>query len=116
MGEDFAPNFKEIFHCTVRGADIVEARLNAWSALDQAIGILPKEQWKLSQMQHDISVEIKEVEGVETQIAFIVCEAIWEFDADGDFDGGKHANLLGPEPIDPDGIAQEQPELHLVEN
>jgi len=110
MGENFAHGFKEIFHCKVKGTDIVDARFNAWSALALAIAEKsPKHHWKLSQMQHDLSAEEDEEENV---VPIVVCEAVWVYDPDSD--GGKGAELIEPITPDPDGI--EQPELHLVEN
>ena len=104
MGEDFTQNFKEIFHCQVKGADIADARFNAWTALDKARGIIPRELWKLSQMSHDFQIGEDED---KNPVVFIVCEAIWAYDPDGDSDGGKHADLLGSDTLDPDGIGEE---------
>lgn len=114
MGEDFAQKFQEIFHCQVKGEDIAEARFNAWTALDMAIGDkIPRHHWKLSQMQHELQVGEDE-EG--KPIAFVACEAVWIYDPESDGDGGKHAMLLGSGNLDPDGVEEEKPELHLVEN
>lgn len=102
MGEDFAHGFKEIFHCSVQGENIADARYNAWTALQTAIGdSIPRHFWKLSQMQHDLTVGEDED---KKPIAFIVCEAIWVYDPESD--GGKGAELTGPESPDPDGIKQ----------
>jgi hypothetical protein len=111
MGEDFAQEFKEIFHCTVKGADIAEARFNAWTALDTAIGDkIPRSFWKLSQMQHDLSVGEDE-EG--KPVAFVVCEAIWVCNPDED--GGRKSELSFPDlnPQAPDAL--EQPELKTIQ-
>jgi hypothetical protein len=109
MGEDFAQEFKEIFHCSVKGDDIADARYNAWTALDTAIGNkIPRNLWKLAQMQHDLQIGEDE-EG--NPIAFVVCEAIWVYNSDDD--GGRKSELLFPDdnPSDPDGLKEPEPQL-----
>jgi len=115
LGEEFAQQFKEIFHCVVRGKDIAQGRFNAFEALETALGdcLHQKHMWKLSQMQHEITSG-PDPEDETKAVVFVQTEAVWVFDPDSE--GGKGAELFGPEPHDPDGIENEteKPKLSLI--
>lgn len=115
MGEEFAQQFKEIFHCVVRGKDIAEGRFHAFEALETALGdcLHQKHMWKLSQMQHEITSGPDPKDETKA-IVFIQTEAVWVFDPDSD--GGTHAELLPPDSSPEDGVENEdnKPKLSLV--
>jgi hypothetical protein len=109
MDDNFAPNFQEMFAVIVNGKDIAEARFNAYTALEKAIGILSQHHWKLAQMQH--ALEFGENAEGET-ITRIVCNAMWVYDPNSE--GGKPVEEFEPNNDSPTSDLPE-PEKSLVE-
>lgn len=50
----------ETFDCFVSGSDVIECRFQAWQELENALGILPRTDWKMAKLSHGLNPEAKE--------------------------------------------------------